>query len=578
MDHTEKHGANGPANHTVDTARLRLALAQADPTVGDLTGNSALVLAWTARAAGEGAHVVAFPQLMLTGHPVGGLALQEPFLNACRRAVDDLAGRLAERGLGEIVVLAGCLDAGAADGPGPRAATAVLYRGARVTGPADGDRPGAPPAVVRVGGVQVALAVGEDLEDPEDPERGDGAFAEARRAGAGLVVHGDAAPYELGPDDTRLALLARRATEAGATVASVNLVGGQDELVFAGDSMVVRPDGALIARAPLFSERLMVLDLDLPAAAPQPAGGPAPGHATLSDAVPEPARPAPPPQIAARGVDEAEVWQALVLGLRDYAHKNGYHSVALGLSGGIDSAVAAAIACDALGPDGVVGVSMPGEDSSAASRDDARDLALRTGLDFRVEPIQPMVDAFLANLALGGPALELLPARVRGVILATLADQERRLLLTAGDRSALAIGDPILQGGPEAGFDPLKDVPRTLVRRLAQWRNEEAERRDEPPPIPRRATAGPPAGHEALDAILAGYVDAGLGRDDLVAEGYDPGLVDRALRMVDSAEYRRRRIPPGTRISARASAREHGLPITNRFRHGRVVRPGTVPR
>ncbi|MFG2044413.1 nitrilase-related carbon-nitrogen hydrolase [Dactylosporangium sp. NPDC048998] len=559
-------------------ARLRVALAQADPTVGDLTGNSALVLAWTARAAGEGAHVVAFPQLMLTGHPVGDLALQEPFLVACRQAVDDLAVRLAERGLGEIVVLAGCLDAGDAgdagnaDGPGPHAATAVLYRGARVLGPANGDRPGEPPAVVRVGGVDIALAVGEDLE------RGSGPFAEARHAGAGLVVHGDAAPYELGPDDTRLALLARRATEAGATVASVNLVGGQDELVFAGDSMVVRPDGALIARAPLFDERLMVLDLDLPAAPVEPAGGPAPGHATLSDAVPEPARPAPPPEIAARGVDEAEVWQALVLGLRDYAHKNGYHSVALGLSGGIDSAVAAAIACDALGPAGVVGVSMPGEYSSVASRDDARELALRTGLDFRVEPIQPMVDAFLANLALGGTALELLPARVRGVIIATLADQEQRLVLTVADRSALAVGDPILQGGPEAGFDPLKDVPRTLVRRLARWRNEEAERRDEPPPIPRRAIAGPPAGHEALDAILAGYVDAGLGRDDLVAEGYDPGLVDRALRMVDSAEYRRRQIPPGTRISARASARDHGLPITNRFRHGRVIRPKTAPR
>ncbi|MEV8515528.1 nitrilase-related carbon-nitrogen hydrolase [Dactylosporangium sp. NPDC051484] len=562
-------------------ARLRLALAQADPTVGDLTGNAALVLAWTARAAGEGAHVVAFPQLMLTGHPVGDLALQEPFLVACRRAVDDLARRLAERGLGDIVVLAGCLDAGNAGGSGPHAATAVLYRGARVTGPADGGGSGEPPVVVRVGGVHVALAVGEDLEDPEDaadPERGGGPFAQARRAGAGLVVHADAAPYELDPDDTRLALLARRAPQAGATVASVNLVGGQDELVFAGDSMVVRPDGALIARAPLFAERLMVLDLDLPAAAARPAGAAAPGHATLSDAVPEPARPAPPPQIAARGVDEAEVWQALVLGLRDYAHKNGYHSVALGLSGGIDSAVAAAIACDALGPAGVAGLSMPGEPSSTASRDDARDLALRTGLDFRVEPIQPMVDGFLANLALGGPALELLPARVRGVILATLADQEQRLLLTAGDRSALAIGDPILQGGPEAAFDPLKDVPRTLVRRLAQWRNEEAERRDEPPPIPRRAIAGPPAGHEALDAILTGYVDEGLGRDDLVAEGYDPGLVDRALRMVDSAEYRRRRIPPGTRISARASARDHGLPITNRFRHGRVVRPKTVPR
>ncbi|MET7392646.1 NAD+ synthase [Dactylosporangium sp. NPDC005572] len=568
--------------------RLRLALAQIDPTVGDIPGNAALVHGWTAKAAGAGAHVVAFPEMMLTGYPVEDLVFRESFVAASKRAVDDLAVRLQDDGLGETVVIAGYLDA---DTVGPRNALAVLHRGTQVAtyfkhhlpnyGVFDEDRyfePGDTLTVLRVGGVDVALTICEDLWQEGGP------FAVAADARVGLVVNINGSPYELNKDDTRLALVARRAAEARATVAYVNMVGAQDELVFDGDSMVVRPDGSLIARAPQFAEHLMVLDLDLPAAEPVP---PVVGHAEMrvvnihvSDTVPANEQPAPAPEIAARVTDEAEVWQALVLGLRDYVRKNGFRSVALGLSGGIDSAVVATIACDALGPAGVVGVSMPSGHSSEHSRDDAADLARRTGLDYRTEPIQPMVDGFLANMALSGIAVENLQARVRGVILMALSNQEGHLVLTTGNKSELAVGYSTLYGDSVGGFNPIKDVPKTLVWRLAKWRNEEAGRRGDTPPIPENSITKPPSAelrpgqldtdslpdYEVLDPILAGYVDGDLGRDDLVAAGYDAALVDRTLRMVDLAEYKRRQSAPGTKISIKAFGRDRRLPITNRFR------------
>ena len=579
--------------------RLRLALAQNDPTVGDFAGNAALVRGWTRKAADAGARLVAFPEMMITGYPAEDLVFRDSFVAASCRTVNDLAAHLAEDGLGEVVVVVGYLDA---DGPpnpaaeaqpgrGARNALAVLH-GGRVAaryfkhhlpnyGVFDEDRyfvPGDTLTVIRVGGVDVALTICEDLWQTGGP------FAVAAAARVGLVVNINGSPYELNKDDVRLSLVTRRAAEARATVAYVNMVGAQDELVFDGDSMVVREDGSLIARAPQFAEYLMIADLDLPAAEPDAPTGDLGEmrveRMVISDRVPEPSQPSPPPEIAPRVSDEAEVWQALVLGLRDYVRKNGFRSVVVALSGGIDSSVVAAIACDAIGPASVVGVSMPSAYSSEHSRDDAADLAKRTGLDYRVEPIQPMVDAFLANMALSGVAVENLQARVRGVILMALSNQEGHLVLTTGNKSELAVGYSTLYGDSVGGFNPLKDVPKTLVWRLAKWRDEEAERRGDLPPIPENSIVKPPSAelrpgqldtdslpdYTVLDALLADYVDGDMGRDALLAAGHDPELVDRILRMVDLAEYKRRQAAPGTKISIKAFGRDRRLPITNRFR------------
>ncbi len=608
---------------------LRIALAQVDSTVGDLPGNADTVRAWSRRAAEAGAQLVAFPEMMLTGYPVEDLVFRESFVAASRDALHQLARELAADGLGELAVVVGYLDA---DGParlgatvtlgglpegapaapdrGPRDALALLHGGRVVAtyfkhhlpnyGVFDEDRyfvPGDTLTVVRIGGVDVALTVCEDIWQAGGP------FAVARGAHVGLVVNINASPYELNKDDVRLGLAARRAREAGAAVAYVNMVGGQDELVFDGDSIVVDAKGKLLTRAPQFTEHLLVHDLTLPAGAEADdevdsdvPGVPAhePMHIErvhLSDARPAPRGRRVKGGFAERIADEAEIWQALVLGLRDYVRKNGFPSVVLGLSGGIDSSVVAAIAVDALGPAAVSGVSMPSGFSSEHSRDDAADLAKRTGLDYRVVPIQPMVDTFLANLSLSGLAVENLQARVRGVILMALSNQEGHLVLTTGNKSELAVGYSTLYGDSVGGFNPLKDVPKTMVYRLARWRDEEAVRRGEQPPIPENSIVKPPSAelrpdqldsdslpdYPVLDAILAGYVDGDLGRDELVGAGHDPALVDRVLRMVDLAEYKRRQAAPGTKISIKAFGRDRRLPITNRFRETARPEPETVP-
>ncbi|MFG1777150.1 NAD+ synthase [Micromonospora sp. NPDC049051] len=580
---------------------LRLALCQVNPTVGDLAGNSGLVRDWTRRAADAGAQIVAFPEMMLTGYPVEDLVFRRSFVAASKAALHRLAADLDADGLGALPVLVGYLDA---DGPpqvsgdaepgrGARNAAALLHRGAVVAtyfkhhlpnyGVFDEDRyfiPGDALSVVRVGGVDVALTICEDLWQAGGP------FAAARQAGVGLVLTINGSPYELNKDDVRLPLVRRRAAEAGATVAYVNMVGGQDELVFEGDSMIVAADGELLARAPQFVEHLLVHDVQLPPAAEQAApeevlaDGLRVVRTQAGDIPPPPDGPVATGGIIAPVADEAEVWQALVLGLRDYVNKNRFPSVVLGLSGGIDSAVVAALAVDALGPDRVVGVSLPSQHSSEHSREDAAELAKRTGLDYRVEPIQPMVDTFLANMSLSGVSVENLQARVRGVILMALSNQEGHLVLTTGNKSELAVGYSTLYGDSVGGFNPVKDVWKTLVWRLAKWRNADATRRGETPPIPENSIGKPPSAelspgqldsdtlpdYDVLDPILIGYVDGDLGRDGLVASGHDPAIVDRVLRMVDTAEYKRRQSAPGAKISMKAFGRDRRLPITNRWR------------
>ncbi|MEU0154065.1 NAD+ synthase [Micromonospora fulviviridis] len=580
---------------------LRLALCQVDPTVGDIAGNAELVRAWTRKAADAGAQLALFPELMLTGYPVEDLVFRRSFVAASRAALHRLAADLAADGLGDLPVLVGYLDA---DGPpqvsadaepgrGARNAAALLHGGAVVAtyfkhhlpnyGVFDEDRyfvSGDALTVVRIGGVDVALTICEDLWQAGGP------FAVARHAGVGLVLNINGSPYELNKDDIRLPLVRRRAAEAGAAIAYVNMVGGQDELVYDGDSMIVDANGTLLARAPQFVEHLLVHDVDLPPAkepvdGEQVAGGMRIVRAKVSDILP----PAPVGEVAVGGIiapvaDEAEVWQALVVGLRDYVNKNRFPSVVLGLSGGIDSAVVAALAVDALGPDRVVGVSLPSQHSSEHSRADAEELAKRTGLDFRIEPIQPMVDTFLANMSLSGVTVENLQARVRGVILMALSNQEGHLVLTTGNKSELAVGYSTLYGDSVGGYNPVKDVWKTLIWRLAKWRNADAEWRGETPPIPENSIGKPPSAelspgqldsdslpeYDVLDPILIGYVDGDLGREGLVASGHDPAIVDRVLRMVDTAEYKRRQSAPGTKISIKAFGRDRRLPITNRWR------------
>ncbi|MCI0385416.1 NAD+ synthase [Streptomyces sp. CNQ085] len=579
--------------------QLRLALNQIDSTVGDLAGNADAVVRWTRHSAGQGAHLVAFPEMMLTGYPVEDLALRPSFVRASRAALSALAARLADEGLGGVPVVVGYLDRAEEAQPrygqpagAPRNAAAVLHGGEVVLtyakhhlpnyGVFDEFRyfvPGETLPVVRVRGVDVALAICEDLWQDG------GRVPAARAAGAGLLLSVNASPYERDKDDTRLELVRRRAREADCTTAYLAMVGAQDDLVFDGDSIVVSADGEVLARAPQFEEGCVVLDLDLPAAAPEPPSGAVSDgllieHRTLS-ASPLPAY---EPQVAGaeapRMDDDEEVYTALVTGLRAYVLKNGFRSVLIGLSGGIDSALTAAIACDALGPENVYGVSMPSRYSSGHSRDDAAETARRTGLNFRTVPIAPMFDAYMESLHLTGLAEENLQARLRGTLLMGLSNQEGHIVLAPGNKSELAVGYSTLYGDSVGAYGPIKDVYKTTVFRLARWRNKAAAERGETPPIPENSISKPPSAelrpdqvdtdslpdYDVLDRILELYVDLDRGREEIIAEGFDEETVTRVLRMTDTAEYKRRQYPPGTKISAKGFGKDRRLPVTNRWR------------
>jgi NAD+ synthase (glutamine-hydrolysing) len=590
---------------------MRIAMAQVNATVGDLAGNSELIVEWARRAADQGARLVVFPEMMLTGYPVEDLALRTSFVDASIAALQTTAERLAADGLGGIAVVTGYLDRKAGMKPrvglpagAPLDAAALLYDGGVVVrsakhhlpnyGVFDEYRyfvPGDVLPVIRMRAddglpVDVAIAICEDLWQDGGP------VTVTCTAGAGLLVVPNASPYERGKDDTRLELSQRRSGEARATLAYVNMVGGQDELVFDGDSIIVAPTGDVLARGPQFEDALVVADLDLPAAAQ--ARCPAETAVDARDGtmitvrrleladvpVPAPAAAPGPRAFWPRLPDLAEVYAALVLGVRDYVGKNGFRSVILGLSGGIDSALSATIAADAIGPDRVHVVLMPSRYSSDHSVGDAEDLAKRQGLHARTVPIGSMVDAFGSELDLTGLAAENLQARIRGMILMSLSNEEGHLVLTTGNKSELATGYSTLYGDSAGGFAPIKDVPKTLVWELARWRNRHAEDRGETPPIPENSITKPPSAelapgqldsdslpdYSVLDAILDDYVVHDMGAADLVAAGHDPVLVDRVIAMVDRAEYKRRQYPPGPKITPKNFGRDRRLPITNRWR------------
>jgi NAD+ synthase (glutamine-hydrolysing) len=540
--------------------------------VGDLLGNAALILAHAQSASDNGAHIALFPEMALTGYPVEDLALRLSFQEASRASIEVLATELPH----DLVSIVGYLDC--IDGA-PANRVAVITGGkilARYTkchlpnyGVFDEYRnfvAGDSTLVVRIHGVDVGILICEDLWIDG------GATARLAARTPGLVLVPNGSPYERDKDDARLALVQKRAREFAAPLVYLNMTGGQDDLVFDGDSIAVNSDGAIIARAPQFEDGMALIDLDLQGATSSPDVTISEEAATLDRTL--------TPGIAARLGAEEEVWNAIVVGLRDYVAKNGFTEVLIGLSGGIDSALVAALAVDALGPDKVNGVAMPSKYSSAHSIEDAKALAANTGLGLRTVRIETMVDSFMDELELTGVAEENLQARVRGTTLMAISNQEGALVLATGNKSELACGYSTLYGDAVGGFAPIKDIYKVDVWALSKWRNSVAIENGETPPIPQRSIDKEPSAelrpdqkdsdslpeYEVLDELLRNYVDEDLGHNALVAMGFDPELVKRVIAMVDKAEYKRRQYPPGPKVSKRAFGKDRRLPMSSKWR------------
>jgi NAD+ synthase (glutamine-hydrolysing) len=545
--------------------KLRVALAQINPTVGDFAGNAALIHEAVSQAANDGAHVVVFPEMIVTGYPVEDLALRPSFQAASIAAVEKIASTITS----DIVAVVGYLD------HGPKNAVAVIHQGqikARyfkqhlpnygVFDEFRNFKPGDKNLVVRIQGVDVAIAICEDIWHSVDA-------ITARKPDLLVVPNGS--PFERNKDDVRLALVQKRAQEIGAPIAYVNMTGGQDDLVFDGDTIVVGSDGRVLARSAQFVDQMLIVDVECSESTSTP-------DLEISWTSDKSAQ-AHDGQLAVRLSDEEEMWQALVIGLRDYISKNGFRSVVLGLSGGIDSALVAAIAIDAIGAKAVNGVAMPSKYSSDHSIEDAQLLADNTGIHFRITPIAPMVDAYLENLTLKGVAEENLQARVRGTTLMGISNQEGHLVLATGNKSELAVGYSTLYGDAVGGFAPIKDIYKTDVWALANWRNQKAIKDGAVAPIPERSITKEPSAelrpgqkdsdslpdYKVLDKLLMAYVDQDHGYEQLLSDGFDPQLVRRVLSLVDKAEYKRRQYPPGTKVSSRAFGKDRRLPMTSKW-------------
>ncbi len=568
---------------------MRIALAQIDPTVGDIEGNLAKIGEWIGRAAAEGADLAIFPELCVSGYPAEDLYLKRHFVEANRAAVEELA-----RGVGEMVALVGFAEpvAGGGDHRHAHNSLAVLsggevravYRKNRLPNYAVFDEqryfvPGTEPATVEVAGMRVGLTVCEDLWEEGPP-----ASVEVGE-GAELIANPSGSPYHRGKGREREAMFAARARAYGTHLAFCNLVGGQDELVFDGHSFVVDPGGEAIARAAQFEEELLICEI------------PSPGPGRRAEPLP----------------DLAEVYGALVLGLRDYVRKNGFHHVGLALSGGIDSALVALLAADAVGPENVSCVVMPSPHSSNETQGDARTIAANLGAEALEIPIEGAMAAYDTALAgafgpshpnafalnrdmhgkvrtqAGGESLprdpsrpsepdlaaENIQARIRGNVMMALSNKHGWLVLTTGNKSEMSVGYATLYGDMAGGFAAIKDVPKTLVYELVHYRNQEVGRELVPASVLERAPSAelrpdqldsdtlPP--YELLDRVLEAYVERDEGREEMVAAGMPAEVVDEVVRMVDRSEYKRRQAAPGIRITPRAFGRDRRLPITNRF-------------
>ena len=549
--------------------KLRVALAQINPTVGDLVGNAALICTYMDQAKKAGADVIVFPEMVLTGYPVEDLAMRASFRSASKAALAQLVNSLDP----SIVCVVGYLDQSPSGAPqntvaiiyGSKVAATYTKRHLPNYGVFDEFRnfvPGDSTLVVRVKGVDIGIAICEDIWH---------SLADLAVRKPGLVLVPNGSPYERNKDDVRLALVQKRAKEIGAPLAYVNMTGGQDDLVFDGDTIVVDAQGALISRAAQFQDQLLVVDIEAATQTSTPDVVISESSAEAADSL--------APAIAARMSDNEEIWNALVMGLRDYVAKNKFRSVVVGLSGGIDSALVAAIAVDALGAKCVNGVAMPSKYSSDHSVEDATAFAANTGIHFRSVAIEPMVNSFMQSITLKGIAGENIQARVRGTTLMGISNQEGHLVLATGNKSELAVGYSTLYGDAVGGFAPIKDIYKTDVWALARWRNEQAISRGEVAPIPQRSIEKEPSAelrpdqkdsdslpeYELLDQLLIRYVDGDEGSAALIAAGFDSALVMRVIGLVDKAEYKRRQYPPGTKVSSRAFGKDRRLPMTSRW-------------
>jgi NAD+ synthase (glutamine-hydrolysing) len=547
-------------------SNFRLALAQLDPTVGDLAGNAQLIKSAAQRAQEQDCDLLALPEMMLTGYPIEDLSLRPSFRDAVLVALEKLAADLANEGISDLPVIVGYLDHS-------HNAAAVLHQGKVVTkyfkhhlpnyGVFDEYRyftPGTNPCVIRVKNIDVAIAICEDIWQEGGP------VSKIKEIGVGLMVVINGSPYEQAKTDTRLSLVQTRAKQINAPVAYLNLVGGQDELVFDGSSIVVSKDGDLISRSKAFETDLLITDLHL-----EPQSAKSPDLIISTEVVSHNGQ----NRIESKLEPLAEIWNALTLGLESYVRKNKMKSVLLGLSGGIDSAVVAALAVDALGKEHVYAVAMPSTYSSDHSLTDAKDLADRTGLNFRTEPIAAMVQTYLQQLNFKGLAEENLQARVRGTLLMGISNAEGHLVLATGNKSELSVGYSTIYGDAVGGFAPIKDVPKTLVWELAKYRNQLAKSRGEIEPIPSSSIEKEPSAelrpnqkdtdslpdYHLLDQILEAYVE----NDQTKLTSFEENLTRKIFKMVDQAEYKRRQYPPGTKISQRSFGRDRRLPITNKW-------------
>jgi NAD+ synthase (glutamine-hydrolysing) len=569
----------------VPVTHVRVAAAQLDLVVGDLEGNAARIVTAYEKAEAAGADLVAFPELALTGYPPEDLLLRPAFVAQTREWLDKVAARTtataavvgfpeADR---DLYNAAAVVAHGAVQGVYRKhlLPNYAVFDEQRYFEPWDVDGP-----LFVIGGVRVGVTVCEDAWSPSGP------ILTQAAAGAELIVNINASPYYAGRLRERETMLATRAADAAVPILYVNLVGGQDELVFDGASMLVDESGELVARARQFTEDLLVVDVDVRPAFRRRALDPrgrrraAPLPEVLVSGA-QPAEGAVPPHVEPALDPVREVYEALVVGTRDYVRKNGFSEVVIGLSGGIDSSLVATIAVDALGAGHVIGVMMPSRFSSEGSVADAETLAQRLGIRTVTIPIEPAHAAFLEMLTEPfegtepGLAEENLQARIRGTILMTLSNKFDWLVLTTGNKSEMATGYSTLYGDMAGGFAVIKDVPKMLVYALCRDRNQRAghdlvpaEVLEKPPSAelrPDQRDSDSLPDYADLDPILEGYVEGDKSITELVSEGHDPGVVARVARLVDRNEYKRRQAPPGVRVSPKAFGKDRRLPITNRW-------------